>query len=144
MTTPLANVPALGSHLLADMYGLAPATLRDELHLERLLASAAAAAEAHVLSSHFRRFGGEAGVTGVLVLSESHISIHTWPEHGFAAVDIFMCGSARPEQALALLQSSLAPSRVVLSTVRRGPGWTPAANPSCVHPPHEAIARALP
>lgn len=113
---------ALGRHLLADMYGLAEDPLRDAQALETLLIAAAQAARAHVLSSHFRHFGGAAGVTGVVVLSESHISIHTWPEHGFAAVDIFMCGDACPERALALLEAALAPERVVVSTVRRGPG----------------------
>jgi S-adenosylmethionine decarboxylase len=48
-----------------------------------------------VLFSHFHAFGEGQGVTGVVLLAESHITIHTWPECGFAAADIFMCGSAR-------------------------------------------------
>jgi S-adenosylmethionine decarboxylase len=122
MSVLMPSVTALGRHLLADMYGVTADLLRDEQALERLLIKAAEAAHAHVLSSHFRRFGGAAGVTGVVVLSESHISVHTWPEHGFAALDVFMCGDAQPEKALALLEAEMAPHRVVLSTVRRGPG----------------------
>jgi S-adenosylmethionine decarboxylase len=54
------------------------------------------------------------------MLSESHISIHSWPEHQFAALDIFMCGTAQPELALAWLQDALAPESVHVTTVARG------------------------
>ena len=54
------------------------------------------------------------------MLSESHISIHSWPEHRYAALDIFMCGSAQPERALACLQAALAPESVRVTTVARG------------------------
>jgi S-adenosylmethionine decarboxylase len=60
--------------------------------------------DARVLFSHFHAFGEGQGVTGVVLLAESHITIHTWPECGFAAADIFMCGSAQPELALALIK----------------------------------------
>ncbi|MDT4831082.1 S-adenosylmethionine decarboxylase proenzyme [compost metagenome] len=73
-----------------------------------------------MLSAHFHHFGAGAGVTGVVMLSESHISIHSWPEHRFAALDIFMCGTARPELALAHLQAQLAPESVHVTTVARG------------------------
>ncbi|UUZ57112.1 adenosylmethionine decarboxylase [Massilia sp. H-1] len=56
------------------------------------------------MHSHFHSFGAAQGVTGVLLLAESHISIHTWPEFGFAAADIFMCGDARPALALDVIE----------------------------------------
>jgi S-adenosylmethionine decarboxylase len=59
-------------------------------------------------------------VTGVLLLKESHISIHTWPEHGFAAVDVFMCGDARPERAVDVIEAALAAGSVSLREVARG------------------------
>ena len=67
-----------------------------------------------------RSFGGEGGVTGVLLLAESHLSIHTWPEHGFAAIDIFLCGRLRPEAAKDTLQHALKAERSVWQTHPRG------------------------
>ena len=59
------------------------------------------------------------GVTGVVLLAESHISIHTWPEDGFAAVDIFMCGASQPETALEVMRRALQPQHCQLNTIRR-------------------------
>ncbi|TIV59233.1 adenosylmethionine decarboxylase [Mesorhizobium sp.] len=73
---------------------------------------------AAVLFSKFHRFSPE-GVTGVLVLAESHISIHTWPEHSYAALDVFMCGRARPKEAIAVLQE-FKPTHVVEYLLARG------------------------
>ena len=105
---------------MADLRGVPAACLADAGKLETLLVAAAQAAGAQVLSAHFHHFGEGAGVTGVVMLSESHISIHSWPEHQFAALDIFMCGAARPELALAYLQSALSPESVRVTTVARG------------------------
>jgi len=109
-----------GRHVLADFRGVPATRLTDAAALEAQLVAAAQAAGAHVLSAHFHHFGEGAGVTGVVMLSESHISIHSWPEHQFAALDIFMCGTAQPELALAWLQDALAPESVHVTTVARG------------------------
>lgn len=109
-----------GRHVLADFRGVAADLLRDAKGLEAQLVAAARAAGANVLSAHFHHFGEGAGVTGVVMLSESHISIHSWPEHCFAALDIFMCGAAQPELALASLQAALAPETLRVTTVERG------------------------
>ncbi|MBK8338485.1 MAG: adenosylmethionine decarboxylase [Sterolibacteriaceae bacterium] len=111
---------ASGAHLLADLHGVADALLRDRAALEALLTRAAAAADARVLFSHFHAFGDGGGVTGVVLLAESHISIHTWPEHGFAAVDIFMCGASQPARALQLIESGLGAARCIRRDVPRG------------------------
>jgi S-adenosylmethionine decarboxylase len=116
--TPLSR--PVGNHLLADLYGVQPGVLRDGAALERLLRQAAAAAGARVLGSHFHSFGAADGVTGVVLLAESHMSIHTWPETGLAAADIFMCGAADPTRALAVLLEALAPAVRHVQTVRRG------------------------
>jgi S-adenosylmethionine decarboxylase len=108
-----------GTHLLADFHGVATELLRDAKTLERLLRDAAHHAGARVLSSHFHSFGAD-GVTGVVLLSESHISIHTWPESAFAAIDVFMCGSARPQRAIAQLTRVLAPKRQLVKEAARG------------------------
>ena len=111
----------LGTHLLADLSGIAPERLRDGAALEQLLRGAAIAAGAQVLHSHFHSFGAGQGVTGVVLLAESHISIHTWPECGFAAVDIFMCGAARPQLALDAIKDALQAAHCQLQSVRRAP-----------------------
>ena len=111
----------LGIHLLADLSGIAPERLRDSAALEHLLRDAAIMAGAQVLHSHFHSFGAGLGVTGVVLLAESHISIHTWPECGFAAVDIFMCGAARPQLALDVIKDALQAAHCQLQSVRRAP-----------------------
>lgn len=114
-----AHRPA-GIHLLADLAGIDAALLADPDAIDALLREAALAAGARILHSHFHSFGTGMGVTGVLLLAESHISIHTWPEHGFAAADIFMCGAAQPQLALEVIEDALAPASRSLKTVARG------------------------
>ncbi len=110
-----------GSHWLVDMYALpASAPLGDPAALEACLHAAARTAGATPLSGHFHLFGPGQGVTGVLLLQESHISIHTWPETGFAALDVFMCGKARPGLAVDHLLAALAPGRHEVRVVARG------------------------
>ncbi|MYM73465.1 adenosylmethionine decarboxylase [Duganella sp. FT109W] len=106
---PAATHVASGTHVLADLSGIAADKLSDCAGLETLLRQAAEAAGAHILFSHFHAFGDGQGVTGVVLLAESHITIHTWPECGFAAADLFMCGSAQPELALAIITAALQP-----------------------------------
>lgn len=83
------------THGLLDLYGCDATLLGNGHALQTALENAAQAAGATILASRFHHFGDGAGVTGVVLLAESHISIHTWPEHGFAAVDIFLCGHLR-------------------------------------------------
>ena len=109
-----------GQHILADLYGIIPDHLNDPATVEQLLLKSARAAGATVLSSHFHTFGSDQGVTGVVLLAESHISIHTWPECGFAAVDIFMCGATRPRLALDVIQLALQPSSCAVHALDRG------------------------
>ncbi|WP_395403976.1 adenosylmethionine decarboxylase [Pseudoduganella sp. UC29_106] len=110
-----------GVHLLADMSGIAADLLTSCTKIEQLLRDAADVAGAHVLHSHFHGFGEGQGVTGVVLLAESHISIHTWPEDGFAAADIFMCGASNPQSALTLLRLALQPAGCAVTTIRRQP-----------------------
>jgi len=84
------------------------------------LPDAALRAGATILHSHFHHFTPNGGVSGVVVLAESHISIHTWPERSFAAVDIFMCGACDPHDAVPVLRAAFQPDRVDLNEERRG------------------------
>ena len=117
--THLAHRPA-GTHLLADFYGVAAGRLTDPAGIDALLRAGAQAAGARILHSHFHSFGEAMGVTGVVLLAESHISIHTWPEYGFAAADIFMCGDAQPHLALDIIAQALEPASAIVQTIARG------------------------
>jgi S-adenosylmethionine decarboxylase len=107
-----------GTHLIIDLYDAE--SLDDPDRIEDVLIEAARKAGATVLSSKFHHFTPNGGVSGVVVLAESHISIHTWPERGYAALDVFMCGQARPIETVAIVRDAFRPSRVGLSEIRRG------------------------
>lgn len=110
---------ALGTHLLADLYGCRH--LDDPVAIEGALRAAVAASGATLLDLRLHHFGPHQGVTGVALLAESHMSIHSWPEHDFAAVDIFLCGAAHhPAAALQVLTAALAAQRVVERPIARG------------------------
>ena len=83
---------ALGRHLLIDLYDCDERLLDDREYIETQLHAAAEAAGARILGTLFHRFSPH-GVTGVLVVQESHLAVHTWPERRYAAIDLFTCGS---------------------------------------------------
>ncbi len=82
---------ALGRHVLAEFYGCPPENLNDTAQIQQEMVSAALEAGAEIRETVFHNFSPQ-GVSGVVVISESHLAIHTWPEFGYAAVDIFTCG----------------------------------------------------
>ena len=108
-----------GAHLLIECLDCAPAALDSARALEQALERAAQALGARVISRAFHIFEPQ-GVTGFLLLEESHISIHTWPERGYAAVDLYTCGAGEPTAALAILREALGAGRLELLEVRRG------------------------
>jgi S-adenosylmethionine decarboxylase len=108
-----------GRHLLVEYRGCDRAVLDDRDRLEGLLSAAAAAAQATVVGAVFRRFSRQ-GISGVLVLEESHISIHSWPESGYAAVDFYTCGDCEPEAAHQVLEQGLRATSAEVMAVERG------------------------
>ena len=107
-----------GLHLLLEFWGAQ--RLDDEDFIEAALKGAAEAAQATVLDIRLHKFLSSGGVTGVALLAESHISIHTWPERDYAAVDIFMCGDCDAYEAVAPLEQAFAPAKLEISEKRRG------------------------
>ncbi|MEL7239394.1 MAG: adenosylmethionine decarboxylase [Planctomycetota bacterium] len=112
------GVRCAGAHVIVDFWGAT--RLDDPAFVERALKAAAEAAGAQILHSHTHHFSPYGGVTGVVVLAESHISIHTWPERGFAAIDIFMCGDCDPRDALPTLTRAFSPEHAIEQTALRG------------------------
>jgi S-adenosylmethionine decarboxylase len=107
-----------GTHLLVDLWGAS--NLDEPDHIDRALREAAIVSGATILHSHFHHFSPNGGVSGVLVLAESHISIHTWPEKNFAAIDMFMCGDCDPNLGIPVLEAAFSPSRIDLDEQLRG------------------------
>ena len=108
-----------GKHWLVEFYGAQH--LGDSRRIRQALRSAVAASGVHLIRLQLHHFGRGRGVTGVALLAESHISIHTWPERHYAALDIFMCGKrSSPVRALDKLRESLEPVRVKVRRFKRG------------------------
>jgi len=114
--TPLYS--ATGIHCLADFFECRH--LDDLTYIEQSFKAAAKICGATILGSNFHKFGGEGGVTGVLLLAESHMSIHTWPEKGYAAIDIFMCGNCNVKKAVENLNRCFDPQTVNVKMHSRG------------------------
>jgi S-adenosylmethionine decarboxylase len=106
-----------GVHLIIDLYGAE--RLNDIDYIETVLRRCVEASRATLLHIHLHHFQPD-GVSGVAVLAESHISIHTWPEAGYAALDVFMCGKTDPEKCVPILRDAFAAERVGVSELLRG------------------------
>jgi S-adenosylmethionine decarboxylase len=114
----------VGKHCILELYGCESTRLNDEAFLRDTITTAAKRAGATLLNLITHRFEPQ-GVTGLALLAESHISIHTWPESGYAAVDVFTCGDhTMPERACQVLAEELRASSRKLTSFRRE---TPAA-----------------
>lgn len=100
--------------------------MSDPVPAKPVLERAAKAAGAVVLEVKLHDFGDRAGFTGVALLAESHISIHTWPEHGYAAIDVFMCGDCDPLASVDVLRAFFAPDREDIQQLKRGMLTEPA------------------
>lgn len=112
------GVKFAGMHLLLELWDAR--NLDDPAKIEPALTAAAEAAGATILHCHLHHFTPNGGVSGVLVLAESHISIHTWPERNYAAIDLFMCGKCDPYLSVPVLRKAFGAGHVQLSEHKRG------------------------
>ena len=109
----------LGRHLLAEFYDCESLALNDPGQIDRLMNEAARLSGATVVQSVFHAFSPH-GVSGVVVVEESHLAVHTWPEYRYAAVDYFSCGEVDCDAAVRYLAEHLAAARVETKEVPRG------------------------
>lgn len=93
---------ALGRHIILELYGCPPALLKAPEQSKKFLLEAAHRMEATVVNTQFHAFS-PFGVSGVVVIQESHLTIHTWPEHGYAAIDVFTCGHLKLDAGISYL-----------------------------------------
>jgi S-adenosylmethionine decarboxylase len=111
---------ALGQHLLVEFYNCNPEVLDNVAGIEKHMNEAAIACGATIVQSSFHRFEPW-GVSGVVVISESHLAIHTWPEYGYASVDLYTCGDeVQPDAAYEHLRKALEAELSETQFLKRG------------------------
>jgi S-adenosylmethionine decarboxylase len=111
---------ALGTHLLLELKECNPRFLDDIHYIREAMIGAADEAGATIVGEKFHKFN-PIGVTGIIAIAESHLCIHTWPEHGYAAVDIFTCGDVfRPRKAAQLIIDKLECGAPEITEIERG------------------------
>lgn len=112
------GVEFAGTHIIIDLWA---AQHLDDLELmERTLRKAVDVSGATLLHIHLHHFTPNSGISGVAVLAESHISVHTWPERGFAAFDVFMCGDTEPEKTISVFREAFTPESINITEHLRG------------------------
>ena len=111
---------ALGTHVIVELFDCNPNTLTNKEYVERALLRAAHESNAKVVDHFFHQFKPY-GVSGVVVIEESHYTIHTWPEHGYAAVDLFFCSDDIDlDRAIEVLREEFQPDRISTVELLRG------------------------
>ncbi len=110
----------LGCHLLLELKDCNPKLLNDLSYIRQAMIETAQDVGATIVGESFHHFSPQ-GVTGILAIAESHISIHTWPEYGYAAADIFSCGTSfRPREAATKLAEALESRNPEIQEIQRG------------------------
>ena len=112
------NIAYAGKHIVIDLWK--PSFDNKLSTLKKVIKESASKAKAKILHIHLHRFGVEQGISGVAVLAESHISVHTWPEREYIAFDIFMCGDTNPEMAAKYIIKTLKPKKSKVGFIKRG------------------------
>jgi len=117
----LGKMKVLGRHIIAELHGCDPGLLKDLDKTLEILRRAVEEAGATYLGEFYKTFEPWGGITAIIALAESHISIHTWPEYRYAALDIFTCGEqADPWKAYEYVVEAYKPEKVNVTEVKRG------------------------
>ncbi|EPY2283885.1 adenosylmethionine decarboxylase [Clostridium sporogenes] len=115
----------LGRHILAEIYGCKANLLNDKHYIENLMMESALKSGAEIREVIFHKFNPQ-GVSGVVIISESHLTIHTWPELGYAAVDVFTCGdTVNPWDACNYMTEKLNAKNMTATEIKRGVFYGP-------------------
>ena len=120
------GVEFAGTHIILDVWGAR--NLNDSTFMETVFNDCIFSSDATLLHIHLHCFESSGGISGVAVLAESHISVHTWPERDYAAFDIFMCGKSKPEESVKVILDAFCPSHHALTRMCRGVVETCAVN----------------
>lgn len=116
----MPKIKYAGAHIILELWDVKENYLSNEEFIKNTLKNAALKSNATILHTHFHHFGDGFGITGVIVLAESHITIHTWPEINYAAVDVFMCGNCNPNFAVDYIIKCFEPLRTQTTQLFRG------------------------
>lgn len=109
----------LGRHFLAEFYGCSSEILNDNKRIAEIMTGAVEASNATIIKPFFHKFSPQ-GVSGIIVIAESHMAIHTWPEFSFAAVDLFSCGDFDFTGALKFIRNYLHSEQYSIISIKRG------------------------
>lgn len=115
----MKDLSALGRHIILELYNCPADLLKYPAQSEQFLLAAAKAMNATVVTSQFHAFSPY-GVSGVVIIQESHLTIHTWPEHQYAAVDIFTCGEIDLQAGVDYLQQAFQAENTMVKELKRG------------------------
>lgn len=139
----MPNITSLGRHLIAEFYGCDVGVLGEVARIESAMKKAAESANAQIVNLMFHRFAPY-GVSGVVVIQESHLAIHSWPEYGYASVDIFTCGNlVNPWKSVESLEKTLGAKKTSCIELNRGQ-ISQLPEPLCLPPPAEKTAASAP
>jgi S-adenosylmethionine decarboxylase len=109
-----------GLHYIVEASGCDPQILEDVNKLKEILINAAKVGKMDIRSVHLYKFSPR-GISGLVIVSSSHISIHTWPEHGYAAIDVYICGQgSNPEEAIQYILQSIKAKHAHITEIERG------------------------
>jgi S-adenosylmethionine decarboxylase len=122
----------VGTHLVVDAWQAPADLLNDPERIRRALIEAISAGEATLIDLCVHQFSPH-GVTATATLAESHIAIHTWPEYGYFAADLFFCGRGKPEEAMKFLQTALQAQQVRVKEIERGFQRSPEVEPQLTY-----------
>lgn len=113
-------IKALGQQLAIELYGCDREILNDQKRIQEIMRAAALEAGATIVAETFHKFNPH-GVSGGVIIAESHLMIHTWPEYGYAAVDVFTCGDTiQPSDCYEYLKKHLRAENTLVTELKRG------------------------